>query len=251
MRLPVREVRRPHEHAACRCRETWNEIELGAFVDVRDLRGARSSPATSSPSTGTRDLIDAGADVVKVGVGPGAMCTTRMMTGVGRPQFSAVLDCAAEAAAPRQARLGRRWRALPARRRPRPRRRRGERDVRVVAGRHLRVGRRHAARPRRPALQGELRHGQQPRREEPHPRRDGRSSGPARSCSRRASARRGCTSTPSARASRTSSTRSSPASARRAPTPARPTIAEFHERAVVGVQSAAGYSEGMPLGTSW
>jgi IMP dehydrogenase len=47
---------------------------------------------------GTRDLIDAGADVIKVGVGPGAMCTTRMMTGVGRPQFSAVLDCAAEAA---------------------------------------------------------------------------------------------------------------------------------------------------------
>ena len=42
---------------------------------------------------GTRDLIAAGADVVKVGVGPGAMCTTRMMTGVGRPQFSAVLEC--------------------------------------------------------------------------------------------------------------------------------------------------------------
>ncbi|CAL9370403.1 GuaB1 family IMP dehydrogenase-related protein [Streptomyces atacamensis] len=46
---------------------------------------------------GTRDLIEAGADIVKVGVGPGAMCTTRMMTGVGRPQFSAVLECAAEA----------------------------------------------------------------------------------------------------------------------------------------------------------
>jgi IMP dehydrogenase len=46
---------------------------------------------------GTRDLISAGADQVKVGVGPGAMCTTRMMTGVGRPQFSAVLDCAEEA----------------------------------------------------------------------------------------------------------------------------------------------------------
>lgn len=47
---------------------------------------------------GTRDLIAAGADVVKVGVGPGAMCTTRMMTGVGRPQFSAVAECAAAAA---------------------------------------------------------------------------------------------------------------------------------------------------------
>lgn len=46
---------------------------------------------------GTRALIEAGADIVKVGVGPGAMCTTRMMTGVGRPQFSAVLECATTA----------------------------------------------------------------------------------------------------------------------------------------------------------
>ena len=46
---------------------------------------------------GVGDLVEAGADIVKVGVGPGAMCTTRMMTGVGRPQFSAVLECAAEA----------------------------------------------------------------------------------------------------------------------------------------------------------
>jgi len=45
----------------------------------------------------TRDLIQAGATIVKVGVGPGAMCTTRMMTGVGRPQFSAVYECADEA----------------------------------------------------------------------------------------------------------------------------------------------------------
>ena len=46
---------------------------------------------------GVRDLVAAGADIIKVGVGPGAMCTTRMQTGVGRPQFSAVLECAAEA----------------------------------------------------------------------------------------------------------------------------------------------------------
>jgi IMP dehydrogenase len=46
---------------------------------------------------GVRDLVEAGADIVKVGVGPGAMCTTRMQTGVGRPQFSAVMECAAEA----------------------------------------------------------------------------------------------------------------------------------------------------------
>jgi IMP dehydrogenase len=46
---------------------------------------------------GTRDLLEAGADIVKVGVGPGAMCTTRMMTGAGRPQFSAIAECAAAA----------------------------------------------------------------------------------------------------------------------------------------------------------
>lgn len=48
---------------------------------------------------GVRDLLEAGADIVKVGVGPGAMCTTRMMTAVGRPQFSTVLECAAAARA--------------------------------------------------------------------------------------------------------------------------------------------------------
>ena len=48
-------------------------------------------------AAGTRDLINAGASIVKVGVGPGAMCTTRMMTGVGRPQFSAVYECSTAA----------------------------------------------------------------------------------------------------------------------------------------------------------
>ncbi|MFJ4037707.1 GuaB1 family IMP dehydrogenase-related protein [Microbacterium sp. NPDC090007] len=48
---------------------------------------------------GVRDLTDAGATILKVGVGPGAMCTTRMMTAVGRPQFSAVLETAEAARA--------------------------------------------------------------------------------------------------------------------------------------------------------
>jgi len=47
---------------------------------------------------GTRDLIDAGADAVKVGMGPGSICTTRVVAGVGVPQISAVLECAAAAA---------------------------------------------------------------------------------------------------------------------------------------------------------
>jgi IMP dehydrogenase len=45
----------------------------------------------------TRDLIDAGADCVKVGIGPGSICTTRVVAGVGVPQFTAVMDCAEEA----------------------------------------------------------------------------------------------------------------------------------------------------------
>jgi IMP dehydrogenase len=73
---------------------------------LRAVRGVL--PSAQSPSVpvvagnvvtaaGTADLVEAGADVIKVGVGPGAMCTTRMMTGVGRPQFSAVIECAGEA----------------------------------------------------------------------------------------------------------------------------------------------------------
>ncbi|MGH7681100.1 MAG: IMP dehydrogenase [Candidatus Eiseniibacteriota bacterium] len=49
-------------------------------------------------AAGTRDLISAGADCVKVGMGPGSACTTRVVAGVGVPQISAVLECAAEAA---------------------------------------------------------------------------------------------------------------------------------------------------------
>ena len=76
---------------------------LHAIEAVRaELPNAKIVAGNVVTADGTRQLIEAGADVVKVGVGPGAMCTTRMMTGVGRPQFSAVLECADEAA-----RLGR------------------------------------------------------------------------------------------------------------------------------------------------
>lgn len=78
---------------------------LGAVRAVRDAHAAvtgRRIPIAAGnivTGDGVIDLIDAGADIIKVGVGPGAMCTTRMQTGVGRPQFSAVLDCAAVARA--------------------------------------------------------------------------------------------------------------------------------------------------------
>jgi IMP dehydrogenase len=47
---------------------------------------------------GTRELIDAGADAVKVGIGPGSICTTRVVSGVGVPQITAVYQCAKAAA---------------------------------------------------------------------------------------------------------------------------------------------------------
>jgi IMP dehydrogenase len=91
-------------------------IKMGADVIVIDtahghqkkmieaIKAARSADKKITIVAGnvvtaeaTAALINAGADIVKVGVGPGAMCTTRMMTGVGRPQFSAVLECAAAA----------------------------------------------------------------------------------------------------------------------------------------------------------
>lgn len=45
----------------------------------------------------THDLISAGADVVKVGIGPGSICTTRIVAGIGMPQLTAVMDCAEQA----------------------------------------------------------------------------------------------------------------------------------------------------------
>jgi IMP dehydrogenase len=75
------------------------EKMLAALSEVRALDlGVVVVAGNVVTAQGTRDLLAAGADVVKVGVGPGAMCTTRMMTGVGRPQLSAVAECAAAAA---------------------------------------------------------------------------------------------------------------------------------------------------------
>jgi IMP dehydrogenase len=59
-----------------------------------DLELAAGNVATAE---GTRALIDAGADSVKVGVGPGSICTTRVVAGVGVPQMTAIMECAAEA----------------------------------------------------------------------------------------------------------------------------------------------------------
>ena len=60
----------------------------------------RSSPATSRPATAAQALVEAGADAVKVGIGPGSICTTRVVAGVGVPQLTAIL------AVPRRCRPG-------------------------------------------------------------------------------------------------------------------------------------------------
>jgi IMP dehydrogenase len=78
-----------HQDGTIRAVATVADLDLGLPI----VAGNVVTP------DGVNDLVDAGATILKVGVGPGAMCTTRMMTAVGRPQFSAVLDTAEAARA--------------------------------------------------------------------------------------------------------------------------------------------------------
>eukprot|EP00761_Pharyngomonas_kirbyi_P012237 gb/GECH01012264.1/.p1 GENE.gb/GECH01012264.1/~~gb/GECH01012264.1/.p1 ORF type:complete len:477 (+),score=113.90 gb/GECH01012264.1/:1-1431(+) len=73
------------------CIEALRELKT-QLPDVQVIAG---NVATAE---GTRDLIEAGADGIKVGVGPGSICITRKVTGCGVPQLSAVFECAKEAA---------------------------------------------------------------------------------------------------------------------------------------------------------
>jgi IMP dehydrogenase len=199
---------------------------------------------------GVRDLVGAGADIVKVGVGPGAMCTTRMMTGVGRPQFSTVLECAAEAR-----RLGAHVWADGGVRHPR------DVALALAAGAaNVMIGSWFAGTYESPG--------------DAFRDADGRlykeSFGMA---SARAVRLRSVADSPFDRA-RKELFEEGISTARMYLDPERPgvedlidqitaglrsactyagasTLAEFHERALVGVQSAAGYSEGMPIPTSW
>ena len=76
-----------HQEGMLKALETVRGLDLGVPI----VAGNIVTPE------GARDLVSAGATILKVGVGPGAMCTTRMMTAVGRPQFSAVLETTAAA----------------------------------------------------------------------------------------------------------------------------------------------------------
>ena len=73
----------------------------GVIEAVKGIRSKYGVPVIAgnvATAEATRRLIDAGADAVKVGIGPGSICTTRVVAGVGVPQFTAVWDCAEAAA---------------------------------------------------------------------------------------------------------------------------------------------------------
>ena len=70
--------------------DTLKELKRNFDVDV--VVGNVATPA------GIKDIANAGADAIKVGIGPGSICTTRIVAGVGVPQFTAINDCAIEAA---------------------------------------------------------------------------------------------------------------------------------------------------------
>ena len=227
------------------------EKMLDALAAVRSLDPQVPIVAGNIVSAeGTRDLIAAGADIIKVGVGPGAMCTTRMMTAVGRPQFSAVLECAAAARE-----LGKHVWADGGVRHPR------DVALALAAGAsNVMIGSWFAGTLESP---GEL-------FTDAEGRQYKESFGMA---SARAVRNRTAEDSPFERA-RKALFEEGISTARMYVDPARPgvedvidqiiagvrssctyagaaNLEEFHERALVGLQSTAGYAEGRPLHTSW
>ncbi|MBM7663515.1 IMP dehydrogenase [Bacillus mesophilus] len=85
----------------CLVLDTAHGHSKGVLDKVREIK--ENYPAISliagnvATADATRELIEAGADVIKVGIGPGSICTTRVVAGVGVPQITAVYDCATEA----------------------------------------------------------------------------------------------------------------------------------------------------------
>ena len=81
--------------------DTAHGHSAGVLSIVSDIRNAYPTlnivAGNVATAEGTKDLIEAGADVVKVGIGPGSICTTRVVAGVGVPQITAIYDCATEA----------------------------------------------------------------------------------------------------------------------------------------------------------
>lgn len=81
--------------------DTAHGHSMGVIRAVKELRHsfpeAQLIAGNVATAEATRDLIEAGADAVKVGIGPGSICTTRVVAGIGVPQITAIMDCAREA----------------------------------------------------------------------------------------------------------------------------------------------------------
>ena len=81
------------------CIDTAHGHSAGVLGAIKETRAQATDMPIVAGNVATADgalaLVDAGANVVKVGIGPGSICTTRIVAGVGVPQFSAVLACAA------------------------------------------------------------------------------------------------------------------------------------------------------------
>ena len=81
--------------------DTAHGHSKGVIEAVRRIKGRFPELQLIAGNVATagavKELIEAGADAVKVGIGPGSICTTRVVTGVGVPQITAIYDCAAEA----------------------------------------------------------------------------------------------------------------------------------------------------------
>ena len=81
--------------------DTAHGHSQGVLDMVRRLKGAlrcRVIAGNVATAEATEALIDAGADAVKVGIGPGSICTTRIVAGAGVPQVTAIFDCVSAAA---------------------------------------------------------------------------------------------------------------------------------------------------------
>ncbi len=84
-----------HRH---RARPLAGRARHGQADPARSIRTSISSPATSRPREATEALIELGVDAVKVGIGAGSICTTRVVAGIGVPMITAVAECARAAA---------------------------------------------------------------------------------------------------------------------------------------------------------
>lgn len=83
------------------CVDTAHGHHVGVVNAVKEIRKRfpkiQLIAGNVATADGTKSLIDAGVDAVKVGIGPGSICTTRVVAGVGVPQITAIADCATEA----------------------------------------------------------------------------------------------------------------------------------------------------------